>query len=216
MKLIVITSPEFFLGEAFLLNTLLEHGVDSVHVRKPQSTRDSCKRLLDEVIEDCQQRGISPQLHLQHLVFHDHHDLCTEYHLQGIHLNSRNPDIPMDILQANKSPGYHYTLSASCHSIQEVKERKNTTDYLFLSPIFDSISKDGYRATYTKLELQTAAEGGIIDAKVIALGGITPARIEEIKALDFGGAALLGDIWRHKENLKEFVEILTKLRHLMV
>lgn len=212
MKLIVITPPEFFLGEAALLNTLLEHGVDSVHVRKPHSTREACKRLLDEVADDCQRRGSSPLLHLQRLVLHDHHGLCVPYRLQGIHLNSRNPTVPVDIQQANEGTEHHYTLSASCHSTKEVAGRKPLLDYVFLSPIFDSISKEGYRAAYTEQELRAAADMGIIDQKVIALGGITPARLDKIKALHFGGAAFLGDVWRRQNNVKEMVEHITRLR----
>jgi thiamine-phosphate pyrophosphorylase len=65
-----------------------------------------------------------------------------------------------------------------------------------LSPIYDSISKQGYRAAFTREELLKAAQDGIIDNKVYALGGVTFSRLEEVKALGFGGAMILGDAWR--------------------
>lgn len=67
--------------------------------------------------------------------------------------------------------------------------------YVFLSPIFDSISKAGYEAAFTASRLQQAAADGIIDGKVIALGGVTANNIPLLKEWHFGGAAFLGDVW---------------------
>ena len=39
IKLVVITTPEFFPGEAELVNTLFEHGLELLHVRKPSATK---------------------------------------------------------------------------------------------------------------------------------------------------------------------------------
>ncbi len=41
------------------------------------------------------------------------------------------------------------------------------------SPIYDSISKEGYSSAYSCDTLQKAQQAGIIDSKVMALGGIT-------------------------------------------
>lgn len=69
---------------------------------------------------------------------------------------------------------------------------KDECDYLFLSPIFDSISKAGYRSAFSHEQLQRAADEGVIDRKVIALGGVTPERIPYLHSLGFGGVAMLG------------------------
>ena len=53
----------------------------------------------------------------------------------------------------------------SCHSLEEVAKYKATCDYVFLSPIYDSISKEGYPSAYTTDSLQKARQAGIIDAK---------------------------------------------------
>jgi thiamine-phosphate pyrophosphorylase len=44
--------------------------------------------------------------------------------------------------------------------------------------------------------LQIAKDKGIIDQKVIAMGGVSNQRVEVLKMLGFGGAALLGALWR--------------------
>ncbi len=83
----------------------------------------------------------------------------------------------------------------SCHTLAEVVERKREMDFVSLSPIFDSISKPGYRSRFTPEELREAHRQGIIDSQVYALGGVTFAKIEQVKSLGFGGAMILGDAW---------------------
>ena len=88
-------------------------------------------------------------------------------------------------------------------------------DYVFLSPIFDSISKVGYHAAFAPDLLNRAAEEKIIDRKVIALGGINAENIELVKQWNFGGVALLGDIWCRM--LDPHVDLyLKKIRNLLI
>ncbi|MSH99582.1 thiamine phosphate synthase, partial [Escherichia coli] len=67
--------------------------------------------------------------------------------------------------------------------------------YVFMSPIYDSISKVNYYSTYTAEELRQAQKDKIIDCKVMALGGINEDNLQEIKDFGFGGAVVLGDVW---------------------
>ena len=46
----------------------------------------------------------------------------------------------------------------------------------------------------TDATLSQASEQGILDNKVVALGGVTPDKIHYLKSLNFGGAAMLGCI----------------------
>ena len=107
-----------------------------------------------------------------------------------VRLNRRNPDAP----KFARSSGL--SLSYSCHSLSEVELRKPKMDYVFLSPIFDSISKRGYRSKFSLSELQKAGAEGIIDSRVVALGGITKDKLPLLQSLHFGGAAMLGAIWK--------------------
>lgn len=179
MKTIAITQSFFFAQEAAAINSLLASGdIDLLHLRKPSSTADDCRRLLDHIAPEWRSR----------IVTHDHLGLCAEYGLHGIHLNSRNHTIPC---------GHRGTVSCSCHSLEEVTQRKRQMDYVFLSPIFDSISKQGYQSAFSDDTLRLAAAEGIIDRKVVALGGVTHSLIPLLKEYGFGGAAMLGDIWRN-------------------
>ncbi|MBQ9560941.1 MAG: thiamine phosphate synthase [Prevotella sp.] len=182
-KVIVITQPFFFEDEAGQIVWLLtECGVDLVHIRKPDSTAEQVAGLIDAVPSELHHR----------LVLHDHHHLAVRYKLYGIHLNSRNPLPP---------EGWQGSASRSCHTLNEVVDWKPKCSYLSLSPIFDSISKMGYKSAFTSEQISEAVRLGIIDHKVFALGGITFDRLSEVEQMGFGGAMILGDAWKiHNHN----------------
>lgn len=175
MKCIVITSPSFFEGEVSFLHRLFNAGIDLLHLRKPNATADECAAILSKL--SLEER--------RHTVVHQHFEQAVQYELHGIHLNHRCPK-PL--------PNYAGSVSRSCHSLEEVTQHKPFCNYVFLSPIFNSISKQGYMTAFTNDELTRAATEGIIDDKVYALGGVTPSHIPILKAWRFGGAAMLGYI----------------------
>lgn len=181
MKLIVITTPDFFEGEAEALASLFRAGLEILHLRKPGASREELERLLQQL----------PSEYLERIVTHEHFELVSARGLKGIHLNGRNPEAPN---------GYTGHISCSCHSLQEAAERSPACDYVFLSPIYDSISKQGYASAYTRDSLLQARQAGILNSKVMALGGISAERLPEVKALGFGGAVLLGDVWARTGN----------------
>ena len=153
MKLIVVTTPTFFVEEDKIITALFEEGLDILHLRKPETPAMYSERLLTLI----------PEKYHRRIVTHEHFYLKEEFNLMGIHLNARNPSEPHD---------YAGHVSCSCHSVEEVKNRKHFYDYVFMSPIYDSISKVNYYSTYTAEELREAQKAKIIDSKVMALGGI--------------------------------------------
>lgn len=176
MRLVVITREEFAANEAEVIRRLLEAGIDRVHLRKPGAAEAEMRRLIE---------SLPAELHSR-LSLHDLLPLAAEYGLGGVHLNGRNPAPP---------EGFTGLVSRSCHAFEELEAAAGTTDYRFLSPIFDSISKNGYRAAFTQEALRSAAERGIIDTRVFALGGVRPESLPLVRAYGFGGAALLGCVW---------------------
>lgn len=174
---IVITSDHDVEREAERIGELLRSDFDILHLRKPSWDIDRCRRLLDEV--DSQLYG--------RIVVHDHYPLYQEYGLRGVHLTGRHPELPLGIKPAH--------ISCSCHSLQEVELRKPEMTYVFLSPIFDSISKVGYKSPFPYDVLKNAFHKGIIDQKVIALGGMDYTKVETIQEIGFGGYAMLGNVW---------------------
>lgn len=179
MRLIAITSPEIIDEDARIIAELLDRGVEIIHLRKPEADICECRKLL---------QTLTPEQR-KNIVIHDFPDLYYEFSLKGIHVNKNIKSLPDD---------YTGLKTRSCHSINEIIKYKKEYDYMFLSPVFDSISKVGYKSGFTEEELQKASEDGIIDEKVIALGGVTFEKIPYLESMKFGGVAMLGGIYNLK------------------
>ncbi|MBQ8051003.1 MAG: thiamine phosphate synthase [Bacteroidaceae bacterium] len=177
MKLILLTSPDFFIEEDKILTTLFEEGLDILHLRKPQSEPVFCERLLTLLPEEYHHR----------IVVHDHFYLKEEFNLMGIHLSHHNPTPP---------PDYHDTLTRTCYTLDEVAQLKRQSKYVILKNVFDSISEPSYVARFTEQDLRQTTRQGIIDKHVMAQGGIALENISQVRQYGFGGVVIRGDLWR--------------------
>lgn len=168
-KIIIITAERELPDESDKIRLLLDAGADFVHIRKPMSQPRYVDSLLNAI----------PAHYRKRLKLHDNYDLAVKYGT-GIHLNSRNTDVPLSVKN----------VSRSCHSLNEISQCR-TMDYVTLSPVFDSISKSGYKAEKSLLSVNMAA----FPINVIALGGVTLSNLDILKRQGFAGAAFLGSVW---------------------
>lgn len=67
MKWIVITLPDFIENESNYINQLFKAGIDLLHLRKPESNIEECKRLIQEIDKKWHKK----------IVVHDHFELST-------------------------------------------------------------------------------------------------------------------------------------------
>lgn len=177
-------------NEAAAVKALLKSGWHRVHLRHPKASRRDMMNLIE---------SIPPEYH-SHLVLHGHFDLINDFNLGGLHLNHRCPTMPVN---------YKGAVSRSCHSIDEIKDC--ATDgirysYVTLSPIFDSISKAGYKHAFNEEQLASLAD--IIYPPIIALGGVTPERLDIISRYNFSGFAMLGAIpWHSPSLISNFIKL---------
>ena len=215
MRIIVISAPDFLPGEAEAVTALLEAGAWRVHVRKPAAGSDSIARLLEHI----------PAALYSRISLHDHHELAARFGVGGVHLNSRNPSVP---------DGFGGMVSRSCHSISELSQYGPVCDYMFLSPVFDSISKSGYTSRFSLEEIRRRIVAGSDVAtarmdvmssdgncrsvdwgRVFALGGVCPDNIRLLEEAGFGGAAVLGYIWEPFRLDHDCAALSERLRNLM-
>ena len=95
------------------------------------------------------------------------------------------------------------TLSTSFHALAEISRCRRRYDYVFLSPIFDSISKAGYASQFDLAALQTSlqqlAARPSYYPPVLALGGITSQNTKLVQQMGFAGAAVLGAVWQRAD-----------------
>jgi thiamine-phosphate pyrophosphorylase len=196
MKLIVITTEYFFKGESNALNLLFDNEMELLHLRKPEASATETEHLIEQIRQEYHQR----------IVLHDYFSLTNKFHLKGIHLNRRNYDIPKH---------FRGTKSLSCHTINELEQHPDM-DYLFLSPVFDSISKHNYMSRFSESLLYDLKKSGIINEKIIALGGVNQQNISQIKEYGFGGAAVLGALWGDfpkRQNAKHLLTCFKEIKH---
>ena len=172
----MITDPEFLPGETQAVTALLEAGAWRVHVRKPGADAAEVEALLEKL----------PELYRQRISLHDCHELAARYGVGGVHLNARNPLPPQE---------FTGMVSRSCHSFEELAEYAPVCDYMFLSPVFASISKKGYTSRFPLDEIRRRSrepDAGVGWERVFALGGVCPDNISMVVDAGFGGAAVLG------------------------
>jgi thiamine-phosphate pyrophosphorylase len=206
MKLIVITTETFFESETEAVNLLFEHGLEVLHLRKPLASQDETEFFIRQIKTDFHPR----------IVLHDYYGFAELFRLKGIHLNHRNwqQGTPLpDVVNGHPGGECNLSVSRSCHSFDDISA-SGFCDYVFLSPVFDSISKTGYKQAFTPQQLFEAKERQIIDENVIALGGITSDNIPVARRYRFGGVAVLGALWGDFAANGNGVELLKRFNEL--
>ena len=197
MKLILLSTPEFFVEEDKIINALFDEGLDLLHLRKLNSEPIYSERLLTLLPDSCHSR----------IIVHEHFYLKDEFNLRGIHLSAEHPEPPK---------GYSGHISRSVHSLDELKKEREGMDYVFLSPVFDSISYPERHAGYIAQQLYDATRAGLIDRKVMAAGGISGKTLPLLADYGFGGAVISGDLW-HRFNIHsglDYKEVIGHFRKL--
>lgn len=184
MKIIIVSNPSVVKDEANIINALFNEGLELFHLRKP----DYSENELIELIEKINAK------HHSKIVLHQHHQLTEQFKINRIHFpESVRLKLTEDELVNFKSKGF--TLSTSMHELSEVNLLSEVFDYAFYGPVFESISKPGYKPKTKELVLPDNKT-----VKIIAIGGITPDKISELEKFKFDGAALLGAIWKDTNN----------------
>jgi thiamine-phosphate pyrophosphorylase len=178
--MIIITNPTAVNHEIRSIHSLFENGLELLHVRKPDYSEMEMVSFLTAIGSDFRNQ----------LVLHNHHHIAHSFGINRLH----NPKEAKEIANA--------VFSASTHSIAEFNALENNYAYAFLSPVYPSISKQGY--TSTENHLDTIKERSNFNTKLIALGGISAENIAETIQKGFDEVALLGSIWNGINPLENF------------
>ena len=193
-KLILLSPEEDKTGEANTAIQLFNLGLRIFHLRKPHWSIEQTQHFLEAIPKEFHNK----------IVLHSHFHLAGKFGIKGIHLSETNKKMIPELKTNN-------IITASFHSVQDIRENTIPYQYIFLSPIFESISKPGY---HSKFDLNILAEE-LKDLKnkktqlpdIIALGGITAENILKAREAGFAGAALLGTIWQSENPVETFQHI---------
>lgn len=198
MKLIVITPEHSIADELHMVTDMLAAGLPTLHIRKPDFSPADYRNYIAAIPEEFHER----------IVIHGAFELINEFKLSGVHLNSA---MRMDKERWPQLPASQ--LSTSFHSWQEIEENAFPFRYVFISPVFDSISKQEHPAaislTGAKATREKVLQKTDYCPQIIGLGGISAAQINLLHHYGFDGVAVLGSIWTSSDPLSAFHGIMT-------
>jgi len=204
MKLIVISNATKNEGEAVLVTKLFENGLETFHVRKPKFSTRELEAYLKAI----------PRAYHSKLVIHSHHMLALKFDLKGIHLTKSHKQrkwktsAQMRWLKFKK-PGL--LISTSFRKLASLFEETFAYDYVFLSPVFDSLTSK-YQSGFTEHSLKITFEK--TKYKVVARGGTDVNCLQKVDSIGFAGVAFYSALWNKKEPLEEFEAIVSRCREL--
>lgn len=170
-ELFLLSHPHQLKNEAAMISEILGSlPFLTLQLRKPDWDVKEIASLLEKI----------PAVFHQRIVAHYFPQLLESFRLKGWHFSPARP------AESSTKP-----VSASVHSLEELREFVPHYTYLFCSPLFDSISKPGYRAT----EWNISGESDSVKNKAVALGGISELTIPVARNRGFHNFAVLGSVW---------------------
>lgn len=176
MRLIAISSPEYFGGEASIVNELFERGLPLLHLNKPDTSDEELGVFVQQIRSTFYPR----------LTLHGHYDLAVRLGVGGIHLRGSN-----DLAPAN----WRGRLSTTCHTTLEATWRAKMMDYVLLGPVYPTPQEAHRRECPSRGQLVEAGATGLLTDKVVAVGGVNADRLPDLRQLGFKSAAISSALW---------------------
>ena len=180
--MIVITAPFSIDNEIQIIRQLFEEGLMLLHVRKPTYSENEKREFVKAI-------GLE---YIDKMVFHNfslENCSCPNLHI------SDWQNVDCNLFQEKN-------LSTATHSIEEFNQLSKEWKYAFLSPVFESISKEGYGKNSPILE--TIVNRTNFNTELVALGGLDESNIKTALDSGFDSVALLGSIWLNDNPIQKF------------
>ena len=157
-------------------------GIAAVHLRERDlSTSDLA--ILARDIQTCTRR------HAARLIINDRIDVALALNLDGVHLRADS----LPVTTARRLLGPHRLIGVSTHSLADVRRaNEDGADYVVFGPVYHTPSKRAFGPPLGLDALAAACEASRIP--VLAIGGITRERIEEVRRRGAAGVAVIGAI----------------------
>jgi thiamine-phosphate pyrophosphorylase len=201
-NLYLITNRKLFSTQCSLylaLEDALKAGVKALQLReKDLPTREFLEMAL-------WMRDLTKE-HGAKLFINDRADVALAVQADGVHLGQSS--IPVHAVR--KIAENNLLIGVSTHSIEEaVRAAKEGADFITLGPVYETLSKPGYGypigvGIIRELKIR-------ISIPVLAIGGIKPDRVKEVREAGADGIALISAILTSKnihETTEQFMRLL--------
>jgi thiamine-phosphate pyrophosphorylase len=203
MKAIVFSPNRTVENEVELVKRLFQEGLEIYHLKKSGYSSGRTKHYIQSIPEEYHNR----------IVLHNHHHLVKKFNLKGIHFPSADRKKRFRTwfkIKRLKRKRPWITVSTSFHTINKLEDYNDLYDYVFLSPIFDSITRNDYQGGFKEYSLTNALNHS--NYKVVALGGVDYNKLESLNRMGFYGCALKGSIWTGKDPIDGFKAVWEKCK----
>ncbi|MGH7334516.1 MAG: thiamine phosphate synthase [Candidatus Rokuibacteriota bacterium] len=144
------------------------------------------------------------------IIVNDRVDVALAIGAGGMQRSSTSLSV-RDVRQIVKTSLY---IGASVHSLEEsIEAEAEGADWLTFGPVYDTPSKRGYGAPQGLIALERVARA--VTIPVIAIGGITPERVAEVRAAGAHGVAAISAILSAEsasEAVRRFLDALEQTK----
>lgn len=192
--LTVVTSEYSFEKEAYWINTLLSHGMECLWLRKHIADIASVNRLLERI-----DASFFNKILLSYPLWTTFSEKNLFY---GVHFSEKNR-VAITDEKLKELKGNGIVVSTSVHSQDTYLGLSADFDQTFVSPLFDSISKENYQANQKAWSIGQQQK----HIATIGLGGITTKNVWQVLDSGFDGAAVLGNIWKADNPLQQWIDL---------
>jgi len=144
--------------------------------------------------------------HGARLLINDRADVALAVGADGV--QRTHTSLPVAALRGITPPGF--LIGASAHSTAEAREAATEgADFVVFGPVYDTPSKRRYGPPQGLAALEAAAVA--TPRPLLAVGGITPERVREVRAAGAACAAVIGAVYgaaRPADATKAFLDVL--------
>lgn len=166
-----------------------------IHIRQKAWTKQKVASCINKLIN----QGVSRTK----IIVNTYADIAYEKQLAGVHLPEKGPSIS-DLKKQYPS----LTIGVSVHSLQSAKEKSAAgADYVIFGHVFQTQSKQDLAPKGIQA-LQKVTRH--LSIPVIAIGGIQPANMCEVKAAGAMGIAVLSYVLLAENPKQALMELLAK------
>ncbi len=201
MKPIVLSSQKTVENEIEILIRFFEKGLKSFHLRKPHYSKTRMKDYLNNI----------PSIYHNRIVIHSHHRLAKKYNLKGIHFSSKDRKSNFKNwinIRSLKRKNPFLRVSTSFNAASDLNKYIDLYDYVFLSPIFDSKTKNNFQSNFKEYNLTSSIQRS--NYNVVALGGLDLENIKKAFNMGFWGCAFLSTLWNSENPVEKFEKLKLK------
>jgi thiamine-phosphate pyrophosphorylase len=181
-RLLLVTDRHQLPGRSLstVLSQAIVAGVPAIQLRERDLPTGELLSLAQEVHELVASRAIP-------LILNDRVDLVLALNLDGVHL--RADSLPVSIVRRLIGPDR--LIGVSTHSIEEVRRANHDgADYVIFGPIFETPSKRSFGPPLGLDALGAVCRESTIP--VFAIGGLTSARVRDVRRAGAHGVAVIG------------------------